>query len=85
MYQDLGDDEDLDALRSRFSGADMAASQPWWPQDQSVGELALQIALLVESLGTFPTLGDWALVCLLPIVSPTRCCLKSPHIAYMGW
>lgn len=63
MYQDLGDDEDLDALRSRFSGADMAASQPWWPQDQSVGELALQIALLVESLGTFPTLGDWALVC----------------------
>lgn len=62
MYQDLGDDDDLDALRSRFKDADMKANQPWWPQDKSVGELALQIAVLVESLGAAPALGDWALV-----------------------
>ncbi len=67
MYQEVGDDDDLDALRTRFMGADMSAGQPWWPQDKSPGELAVQIALLVESLGSSPSLGDWALVRLLPI------------------
>lgn len=69
MYQEVGDDDDLEALRKRFQGADIQSNQPWWPRDRSVAELALEIALLVESLGNSPALGDWALVGFQPFHS----------------
>jgi ribosomal protein S12 methylthiotransferase accessory factor YcaO len=56
------EEDDLEELRERYADADVEANRPWWPQDISAGELALQMAGLAESLGSMGTLGDWAMV-----------------------
>lgn len=68
LNQDLDlDEEELESLRLQMR-EQMAVTmvdddvQSWWPQEQSVSELALQMAVLVEALGSSPSLGDWALV-----------------------
>lgn len=52
----------MEELRERYADADVEANRPWWPQDTSAGELALQMAGIAESLGSMGTLGDWAMV-----------------------
>jgi hypothetical protein len=61
-------DDDLEALRERFAAAAaLQGSRSWWPQDRSPADMALEMALIVESLGCMGTLGDWAMVrALLP-------------------
>lgn len=55
-------DDDLEALRERFAATALQSSRPWWPQDRSPGDMALEMVLTVESLGCMGTLGDWAMV-----------------------
>jgi len=62
LFSDANDEDDLEAVRARFAAVEIKKSQPWWPQDRSVAELALQMALVVEQLGCSPTIGDWTQV-----------------------